>query len=355
MIFLILGLFGAVGYLIYSFATRDRLRIQVKVPVSESAYDVWFQRLVIIGIIVGSSLAASYYVGQPRFCANCHSLKKEAKALATTSHAGIKCLKCHQAPGISGAAMQKIDYSRWFWVYATTNKAEPKKAYVEDSACLKCHGEIRTKTISRYSIRVSHKEFLKAGASCMDCHNTVAHPGVIKLQRTPSMSSCVKCHDDKTAKADCMLCHNTDVGEKMRAPKRERIKTGIFVGWDICYRCHQEQKCTRCHGVKMPHPPDWVSGVKHAKPAFENRKVCWRCHDLPTAPLQPAMLQACSCHGTMQFHGPTESWRTLHGPIATGKIQGDGENHNCYGCHSTSLCDFCHPKGKYKPAYKPNE
>ncbi|MCL6472684.1 MAG: NapC/NirT family cytochrome c [Firmicutes bacterium] len=348
MLLLSLVLLGMIGYLIYSYATRDRLRLKLKVPVSESAYDVWLQRLIVVAVILIILFAGSYYTGQPKFCANCHSLKKEAKALEKSAHAGIKCLSCHQPPGITGAIAQKVDYARWFWVYAITNKANPGKARIEDAACLKCHSEVRQKTLSRYGIRVSHKEFLDAGADCMDCHNSVAHAGLIKPETVPSMSACVKCHNDKTAKADCSLCHEKDIGEKIRTPKRDLIKTGIFVNWDFCYRCHQPQKCTNCHGLQMPHPPNWVSEVKHALPAFTNPNVCFRCHDMPYAPLQASRLQGCTCHGTMEYHGTFDEWRKQHGPIATGKIPGNGENENCYSCHSEKLCDYCHPVGKYK-------
>jgi len=353
MLLVTLALLFALGYLAYSFATRKRLRVRLEVPVSESPYAAWGQRFLIVAAVALTFVALSSYTARPSFCANCHGKSTAVIALRSSTHKGVECLQCHQPAGATGALLQKIDYSRWLWVYATTNKIEPATASVDDGACLRCHGEVRSKTVSRYSIRVRHSDFLQDGARCVDCHNTVAHPGAVKPVREPSMGGCIKCHDGKRAAAECSTCHEKDIGTAIREPKRDRIKAGIFVQWDFCYRCHKEKRCTNCHGVTMPHPPDWVAKAKHARPAFTDRDVCWRCHDIPSAPLQPAMLQSCPCHGTMEYHGAQELWRTNHGPIALGRQPGDGENDYCYDCHSVRLCDFCHREGRYKARTAP--
>ena len=348
MLLVVLALLFALGYLAYSFATRKRLRLRLEVPVSESPYAAWGQRLFIVVAVALTVVALSSYTAGPSFCANCHAKSTAVKALQASAHKDIDCLECHQSAGISGVLLQKVDYSRWLWVYATTNKVEPATAPIADGACLRCHSDVRSKTVSRYSIKMRHSDVIQNGARCVDCHNSVAHPGAVKPVREPSMSNCIRCHNAKKASAECATCHEEDVGTTIREPKRDRIKAGIFVNWDFCYRCHEQKPCTQCHGVQMPHPPDWVAKAKHARPAFTNRKVCWRCHDIPSAPLQPAMLQACSCHGSMEYHGTQEFWRTNHGPIALGREPGDGENDYCYDCHSVKLCDYCHREGRYK-------
>jgi len=358
MILLLGSLVFVAGYLIYLFATRKRLRVPVKMPATQSPYEVLFQRFVVLGAIAAILIGLSYYTGRPSFCANCHTKRVEVKALAKSSHKGIGCLKCHQSPGVSGAVLQKIDYSRWLWVYAVTNTVEPQRANVDDGACLRCHPEIPKKTVVRYGIKAKHRDFLEKGSHCVDCHNSVAHPEVVKPERRPSMDSCMKCHDDRVAKADCSVCHTKDIGSEIKEPRRGVMKVGVQPELYFCYRCHEEKKCTSCHGVIMPHPPDWLSHgpvAKHAKPAFTNREVCWRCHDIPEAPLKPAMIQACGCHGTMGYHGPQESWRKTHGPIATGKVPGDGENDYCGNCHSDNLCNHCHSEGKYKVPKQPSQ
>ncbi|MBE0448021.1 MAG: NapC/NirT family cytochrome c [Actinobacteria bacterium] len=357
MSILLLALFFAVGYLIYSFTTRKRLRIGISVPASQNPYEIWIQRLVILGAILLLLFGLSYYTGKSSFCANCHSDKKEAKALNKSPHKGIQCLQCHQPAGISGAVLQKIDYSRWLWVYAVTNTVMPQRAHIDDGACLRCHNDVRRSTVSRYSIKVRHKDFLEKGARCIDCHNAIAHPEVTKPEHEPSMGSCIKCHNDRVAKADCSVCHEKDIGSEIRGGRRGVMKVGVSPNWDFCYRCHDEEGCTACHGIKMPHPPNWLSRneVKHALPGFTKREICWRCHDIPSAPLQPAMMQSCGCHGTMMFHGPREKWRKDHGPIAIGNREGDGENDYCYNCHSEKLCDHCHTEGRYKARQQPGD
>src|SRR3990172_6999547 len=92
MILLSLALLGAVVYLVYSYATMDRLRVAVHVKVPERPVDVWGPRLFSIAVLVGLVIGSSYYVGRPAFCANCHSDRKEAKALAQSAHKDVPCL-----------------------------------------------------------------------------------------------------------------------------------------------------------------------------------------------------------------------------------------------------------------------
>ncbi|MBI4733293.1 MAG: NapC/NirT family cytochrome c [Rubrobacteridae bacterium] len=351
-----LALLGAIGYLFYSHSNKDRVQVQVEIPVTENTFELWLQRVIIAVVLISFFALSGRYIENPAFCAKCHNTNTEAKALIKTVHNKLACLQCHQQPGFTGAILQKIDYARWVAIYVKTDKAEPKHAVVKNDACISCHSKILSKTYVTHSIRVRHKDFIKKGARCVDCHNSVAHPGVVKPEQSPSMTSCVSCHNGQTASAKCSVCHTKDIGDRMRLPKRDRLKVGVSVKWNFCYRCHENKKCTSCHGVTMPHPPDWVSGVKHARPAFVNIKTCWRCHDMPNEPLKPAPLIACACHGVVnQYHEPEPVWIKNHGPIALGKLSGDGMNERCYSCHGKKLCDFCHVTGKYKAIERKTE
>lgn len=350
---------ATVVYFIYSVATKNRFRLPVRVPVAQRQAEKWITRAALIGAALAIVFGSSYYTGRESFCSYCHASRQESKSLKKTRHKDLSCLDCHQEPGISGFLRQKIDYTRWVAIALNDRDKKPGRAEVSNAACLKCHSAVAGKTISGYGIRVRHRDFLDTGAKCGDCHNSVAHPGVTKPEKSPSMDRCMVCHNGKTASAKCDECHQNDIGSSIRMARREVVKTGVIaVSWNFCYRCHEEQRCTSCHGVTMPHPPNWVSEVAHAKPAFEKPDVCWRCHDLPQAPLQPtqsAFMKSCGCHGTMGYHGnwPWEYWRKNHGPIAIGAKPGDGENENCYRCHSAKLCDFCHLGKGYKAKNPP--
>ncbi len=324
MLLLLIALFFAIGYLIYSFTNRNRLKlnVRVEVPVSQNPGDIVTRRLIVIVAVIAILIGLNFYTGRSNFCLNCHDNNKEAKALSVSAHKGVACLQCHQPAGVSGVVLQKIDYSRWLTIYAITNKTQSRRAYIDDGACLRCHSEVLRRTTSRYSISVRHKDFLDQGALCTDCHNAVAHPGLVKPERKPTMDLCLKCHNDRIAKADCSTCHTKDIGKGVPTSKREIMKVGIRVAPDVCYRCHGEKKCTQCHGIRMPHPPDWVSNAKHALPAFKNLQACWRCHDNPATPLQGTTGSSCTCHGDMVFHGPWDAWRKNHGPIARGQAPG---------------------------------
>ncbi len=357
---ILLFLMGAtLAYFIYSIATKNRFRLPLKIPVSQKLTEIWPTRAAIIGATLAIIFGLSYYTGRDSSCSYCHASRQESKSLEKTRHKNLSCLDCHQEPGVSGFLLQKIDYARWAVTSLFDKNKKPGKVEVSNATCLKCHGAVATETLGSYGIKVRHKDFLDAGSKCGDCHGATAHPKVAGEERNPSMDRCMTCHNGKTASAKCGECHMNDIGSSIRMAQREVVKTGtISVSWNFCYRCHEEQKCTSCHGVTMPHPPNWVSEVAHAKPAFEKPDVCWRCHDLPQTPLRPtqsAFMKSCGCHGTMGFHGdwPWDYWRKNHGPIAIGAKPGDGENENCYQCHSAKLCDFCHAGKGYKAKNPP--
>jgi hypothetical protein len=170
------------------------------------------------------------------------------------------------------------------------------------------------------------------------------------------MNLCVTCHDGVTVSSECSLCHVADVAFTP-AITRGYKPSKISDTWDSCYRCHAEQPCTSCHGLKMPHAPGWSpnepggGGLAHAKPGFENREVCWRCHFAEGKQFQPSD-EGCSCHGLKgDFHGG-EAWVAEHALEATG--QRGGANAACFDCHSQTLCLECHPDS-YTARYAPNK
>lgn len=53
----------------------------------------------------------------------------------------------------------------------------------------------------------SHREHLKAGATCETCHGSVAERAVLFREKDISMGACMECHRREKAPNDCQLCH----------------------------------------------------------------------------------------------------------------------------------------------------
>lgn len=301
----------------------------------------WTRIGILIAAIIVVLGTASYYISTPSFCANCHVVKKEYKSWTKSSHREVGCLACHQEPGVSGYLVQKASYLREALLFATNNYTEPTKSQVSNRTCNRCHWEVGRGTVVRYGIRVRHQDFLEKGYKCAGCHNTIAHGDNVPVQKFPTMDKCVICHDGKEVSADCNLCHAQTVKEA-REPRRELVKVAAEIPWH-CRGCHApqvEKKCIDCHGLEMPHSPEFIRG-KHARSAFTERSVCLRCHIKETA--------FCNkCHVYPSPHGPEREWARLHGPAAkkTTLIEVQLEDSgfiDCYLCHTRpNMCDACH-------------
>lgn len=317
---------------------------------------VWAVRLLVTALFIGAFAAANIYAARPSTCAQCHRTDTYAESLEQSPHAEISCMRCHMPAGVTGLAVQGVNYTRWMVVYGVTKKApDPKAGSVGDGSCLRCHDAVARETVTAHGIRVRHSDFLEAGAECRDCHNSTAHPNVVKEPSTPSMDRCLPCHDGTTAPSDCETCHVRDTALRPLSERGYVTRTSSGTP-DSCYKCHDQGPCLSCHGVTMPHPAGWspnergTPGYGHAREGFANREVCWRCHYSDNRPFVPSD-EACSCHGLLgKVHGG-EPWIKEHGLEATG--QRSGANADCFACHSTDLCDRCHPPS-YRQRFAPN-
>jgi len=57
----------------------------------------------------------------------------------------------------------------------------------------------------------SHKKHARAGAACETCHGPVATREVLMQEKSINMISCMKCHAQHGASAECFICH--DLGQ----------------------------------------------------------------------------------------------------------------------------------------------
>jgi cytochrome c-type protein NapC len=168
------------------------------------------------GVLLFSAVSF-WWTSQPSFCAKCHVMTPYVEAWKQSVHSDVKCESCHLTPGFFGflggkiAGLQVVsnyirgDYSDWSF-----------NAAVGNAACLQCHENILDRNIHGEStgVIVSHRNIIETGGKCMFCHSTVAHGAAVSVGSAthPTMSACLKCHNDQTAPLDCNLCHERPAG-----------------------------------------------------------------------------------------------------------------------------------------------
>ncbi|MEW5705926.1 MAG: cytochrome c3 family protein [Actinomycetota bacterium] len=367
-----ISIIGLLIYLIFS-TLRDLKKPKLPKVVLKRPQISLKERLigtaVAIVLIMITALYSFDYISQPHVCIDCHKDKK-APDTEVVKHKGVKCISCHEQPGVSGYLFNKLDYARWFIAYTTGNYTQPLQAYVTNEACLRCHQVVTEKTVVRYNIRVSHKEFLATNMKCVDCHANPPHTIANKTRRL-GMDKCIGCHNSVKASSDCALCHTNHAKTDIRTANREFIRIDVRP-LSECRSCHPpslwQGECIRCHGLEMPHPAGWREG-SHARLAFTNRKLCDKCHPQPPGmvpseyPHQaktepgPARSYFCNrCHAFPSPHGSTENWIKQHGPAANLQINvntpvclkchGEDPVRYCAGCHGRDFCDRCHNDGR---------
>jgi len=284
-------------------------------------------------------IGSDSYVSRPSFCPKCHLMQTAYKGWKTSSHRKVDCSGCHQTPGLTGISMRRLNYLREA-IVSSTKKTDKPSSEISNRSCLRCHDAISKDTVVQYNVRVSHKEFL--GDSCSSCHGNVGHGKESRLKTEPSMNKCLVCHDDSKAPARCNLCHVKDIGEKMRKPKRDKLKT-MVTALTNCRGCHPTNRCTEHHGTEMPHQmPEWKK--THGKSIENtNNPICWRCH--------PDDYSSCQrCHTSTAPH--SDKWQELHAYVVLG--QRPYGLKECKRCHAPDSCQSCHEPGGdgFGPAIK---
>ncbi len=324
--FLLVGMILIIVFIVLTFIAI----LTAKPPKKKKQKGTGVQKTLIatelVSILILVFLTCSLiYTSQPKFCRLCHQTNKEYQEWQTSVHKDIGCLACHQEPGISGFLIEKMARlddcistvkNRFFKIPYTV----PIRAKVSSDSCRRCHS-VERKNLVSHTIKVSHKEISEAGYKCTDCHNTVAHSKAVPQPKYPGMDKCVLCHNNKTASAQCRLCHVPDVGKRPRQVM-DYPKTHLEPPFN-CKGCHDMQECNECHGLEMPHSPDWER--THPRQGFVNKSVCWRCHD----------IRFCSeCHKGFPPPHP-EDFPQTHGPAS--------QQPGTCSCHRReTFCSLCH-------------
>jgi len=233
--------------------------------------------------------------------------------------------------------------------------------------CEQCHGTNRPITTSA-GITIDHAAHSSRGIACPICHNRTAHiedfkltlPGNRKHPDWMSMEACYRCHnlnpkakgfEGFNAPGTCATCHpptfslkpnNHKVGADFQKAHPVLVK---LKGKAYCLMCHNEKTfCFKCHGVPMPHPPDFqklhgaLFKVGNVSQDVFRAKVCQHCHGTGTG--------ACNnCHHEYPGYNPNVPWLVQH-PLGAAAL---GPN-ACFNCHDVQFCPVCHVNiGKGRP------
>lgn len=210
--------------------------------------------------------------------------------------------------------------------------------------CLECHStynEIRVEG-SAVLLAFDHDghDARLGDSACGSCHPVETHEDLETVR--PSMDACFECHGAQAeAPLPCSSCHPLSV-----VP---RPPSHMDHGWNVdhgiglmdaepaCTSCHaQEEFCTACHGVEMPHPEGWIES-EHAHAYFESGDDgCGLCHVQTFSADSRSECDTC--------HHPTgataEPWATSHPDVV--RDEGGG---GCFTCHAPETCVVCHRDG----------
>lgn len=367
---------GAGFYIAHLLSPKGRLDALLDSRMSQSKRNPWPARITVAVALVIAVLAMGSYLDSPRTCAQCHKEAAYYKSLKATPHANVSCMSCHGSSGVTAPVNNTITYARWGYGYYVENQPPAKtiKAQVDSQQCLNCHSDVRQGVKTANGIKIRHSDIIAQGTPCLECHTDVAHKApqgsgqpLATAGKGPSMNQCLPCHDGKKASSECKTCHAKDLGlaKADTLAKANDVKVSLASTKSNCYNCHDEKPCLRCHGATMPHPAGWGpnntpggerSPGDHAKAGFSDRDSCYRCHHVPGKVFQTNDQSCGGCHPTPGGMHGGKPWLKEHGLVATG--QHTGSLSDCFICHSSSLCAYCHPADyvkKYNPRNGPDQ
>lgn len=295
--------------------------------------------LGVIGSLVVLLAAAGAGSQSREACLSCHDGVPHTAAAADDAHRSVRCIDCHE----SGGALSSLSLAvparmahiiSGYFLEQDNGRFGP----VPGRACLACHEGIIQGVVENpdRALRISHREPHEAGAGCRHCH---ALDDEGKLGRLAAgMSTCLRCHNEEDASAACSTCHTGDVGLAARSTVKHAPRQ--IVTRPNCYSCHQSAACDACHGVRLPHSPDYrrTHMMDAARDIWLNQgRVCFTCHT--------AVRNSCyqrGCHANeLDFHrGEDPTFPETHG---------SDPEWTCDSCHMYAAdlddpCAMCHER-----------
>jgi hypothetical protein len=129
-------------------------------------------------------------------------------------------------------------------------------------------------------------------ATCESCHALPVHTS--NKVNVPTMQSCYVCHGQvpgSRTQAYCALCHPPGFKLTPASHTSEFFLKGHSLvvaaeGTDNCFMCHAGNEttfCRACHGVDIPHPPNWTLTATggpglHVAASYSDGPACVKCH-----------------------------------------------------------------------------
>jgi hypothetical protein len=284
-----------------------------------------------IAIAIGVLLAVSLVPLVPAVggaCGSCHRTEEAVAAWRADAHSGVSCYACHARPGLMGAARAAAEGGLRAVLSAATSAT---RAVAYEDRCLDCHEDISS-GVTAGPVRMRHSDVIAAAYPCLSCHADVGHSS---LEREPlpvvrsRMSTCLGCHDGIDASSDCTLCHDAPPSDTPGVPIAGTTPAPLTCEGG-CHAPEVEARCVDCHGLKLPHPIDFMR--QHASLSAASPSLCGRCHE--TA----GRNGACDCHGEANVHGTFNEWFPQHGASARTSWPG-----GCL-CHDITFCHWCHDR-----------
>ena len=244
--------------------------------------------IVLLAITI-VALVPAYIATRPQFMQRYSHFAPEYRTWSTSVHAQVSCQQCHVAPTFVAQASYDVRMLGEFYLSTVNPSRQPALfAPPTNAACASCHVDMRTVSPSG-DLNIPHRAHVVVlKLQCVKCHAYLVHAKNSNGTHTPSMATCLTCHDGRQAKNACSTCHtNKDMPASHRSPDWIVIHPQMQAKID-CKSCHQwtANWCSQCH-AKRPksHTADWR--VKHGAVVKVHRN-CEACH---------ASTFCITCHG----------------------------------------------------------
>lgn len=280
-----------------------------------------------IALAIAAFLAAvsvTYaWSGTNEYCSTaCHVMEPAASTWRLSRHSEVDCIRCHEGKPVTSVPQAVMSRARH--LLGSVTGATPQSVTASPDRCLDCHEtELAASIETSAGIRMDHRAPIAAGTPCESCHHETAHAN--ERVQASRMQVCLRCHNGNQASSECATCHIGD-------PGAHTVSTRIFKQVELapptCGGCHNEMTCDACHGLRMPHSAEFLTGDHARQAAFDGRTLCWRCH----------VEADCTggCHGSFDAgHGP--GFKEAHK-----QYPWDSGCQTCHKAHEGSFCDRCH-------------
>lgn len=241
-----------------------------------------------------------YAATRPNFIGSYDKYEQAHATWSRSEHAAVSCQKCHVPPSPIRQTRFAARMTGEFYLRVIPARKPVAMSSPKDDACSGCHVDLRTVSPAG-DLRIPHRAHVQVlKVPCVRCHSELAHASDPEFGDRPKMEMCLECHDGKTAKNACAVCHT-----EKAAPDNHRASD-----WTVVHSKRQKEiECAQCHAWK----DEWCADC-HARRPRSHKGL----------------------------------WRTTH-------RESVDQRRNCEACHPASFCVKCHgqlPRKSLDPSLK---